>query len=674
MRTLQSSRILAWVLASVLLPACGSSNDEAQAPVAPATIDDDLPSACSPLRFAGVCAFPFPNALDTRADATTPTGVRLALQSDALPKDVVKGRPLATDRYNLADGFSPATPILAYFPERIDPESLPFILNPDTSLSPSSATVVVDMETKELVAHFAEVDAKAEEGEKQAVLIRPLKRLEAGRRYAVAITRSIRTLEGTVPASPPLWASIVNGTPPSDDERAQAQAARMPEILAALAAAGVQKEDLVLAWDFVTASDQFITRNLLTMREKALEALGENGIGYTIEKVEERPTEFVLRRIVGTFKSPRFLTQTDPSVAEATLELDENGVPKYFGDTYDVPFALIIPESAKEGPLPLMIFGHGLFGSGVDYTTYDRVQNVANKYGWIVAATDWTGLSKWELPGEGQSAAAVSAITDLNNIPYVTDRLQQAIINAIALTRTARGILADDPYLTLSGEEGDTSLLDRDKPIGYFGISLGGIMGTTFMAYSPDIPRGVTNVAGSTWSLMFQRSSNWPLFELAAGSSYPDLLDQQMLLALAQAHFDFTDPINVAPHILKGTLPNTPAKQILQQMSVADSQVPNVSSEILARTMGLDLLSDSPREIWGMTPKDAPLDSAFSVWDLTARAPSIPEDTNATPKENGVHSTLSALPELQEQADHFLRTGKVISTCDGTCVFDVELD
>lgn len=671
MRIVQSSRILAWVLASALLPACGSTTDEAQAPVA--NIDDDLPSACSPLRFAGVCAFPFPNALDTRPDTSSATGVRLALQSDALPKDALKGTPLGTDRYNLADGFSPATPILVYFPERIDPESLPFILSPDTSLSPSSATVLVDMQTKELVAHFAEVDAKAEEDEKQAVLIRPLKRLEAGRRYAVAITRSIRTLEGNVPASPPLWASIVNGTPPSD-ERAQAQAARMPEILDALAAVGVQKDDLVLAWDFITASDEHITRNLLSMREKALEVLGENGIGYSITKIEENPSEHVIRRIVGTFKAPRFLTQTDPSVAAATLELDENGLPKFFGDSYDVPFSLIIPESAKEGPLPLMIFGHGLFGSGVDYMTYDRIHTVANKYGWVVAATDWTGLSKWELPGEGQSAAAVAAITDLNNVPYVTDRLQQAIINTIALTRTARGILADDPMLTLSGEEGEASVIDREKPIGYFGISLGGIMGTTFMAYSPDIPRGVTNVAGSTWSLMFQRSSNWPLFDIAAGSSYPDPLDQQMLLALAQAHFDFTDPINVAPHILKGTLPGSPAKQILQQMSVADSQVPNVSSEILARTMGLDLLSDSPLEIWGMTPKDAPLESAFGVWDLTARAESIPPNTNATPKENGVHSTLSALPELQDQTDHFLRTGEILSTCNGKCVFDVELD
>lgn len=414
MRIVSTSRILAWVLAGALLPACGSTDDSSLS-LEPAFIDDELPSSCSPLRFAGACSLPFPNAIDTRPDESSPTGIRLALQSEALPKEAASGKAIGTDRYNLADGFSPATPILAYFPEAIDPQSLPFLLNPETSLSPDSATVILDMETKELVAHFAEVDEKVEEGERQALLIRPLKRLEAGRRYAVAITRSIRTLEGTVPTSPPLWSSIVNGT--ASDDRAKAQAERMPEILAALASAGIQKDDLVLAWDFVTASDQHITGNLLRMRELALPEIGDEGIGYEIEKIEEKPSEHVLRRIVGTYQVPRFLSQTDASVAEATLDLDDDGLPQWFGDTYDVPFSLIIPESAAEGPLPLMIFGHGLFGSGVDYMRMERIQEVANKYRWVVAATDWTGLSKWELPGDGTSAAAVAAISDLNNLP-----------------------------------------------------------------------------------------------------------------------------------------------------------------------------------------------------------------------------------------------------------------
>lgn len=676
MRTFSFSRTTAWILASMLLVACGSSSDDAEGPGSsnpPATIDDDLPSACSPLRFEGACALPFPNAIDMREDSSSPTGFRLALESDALPVEAVHDTPLGTERFNRADGFSPATPILTYFPERIDPASLPFILDPETSLSPTSATVVIDMETRELVAHFSEVDQKVKsEDARQALMIRPLVRLKTGHRYAVAITRSIRTTAGTVPASPPLWASIVNGTP-SEDARVKAQAARMPEILTALASAGVEKDNLVLAWDFVTASDKFITGNLLAMREQALEQLGDDGIGYEIAVVEENPSDDVLRRITGTYKVPRFLSQTDKSVAEASLDFDEKGLPKWRGDNYDVPFSLIIPKSASEKALPLMVFGHGLFGSGVDYMREKRIESVANKYGWIVVATDWTGLSKWELPGDGASAAAAEAIADLNHLSYVTDRLQQAVINAIGLTRTARGKLADDVTMTVSGEEGGTPVLAKNEPVGYFGISLGGIMGTTFMGYSPDVMNGVTNVAGSTWSLMFQRSSNWSYFDIVVGGTYPDALDQQVLLALAQMQFDFTDPINVAPHVVNDPLPGTPKKRILQQMSVADAQVPNVSSEILARTMGLKLLSDSPIPVWNMPPTDGPLTSAFGVWDLTAKAPSVPKADNSTPQENQVHAAASGLEELQEQTDHFLRTGEIVSKCDGTCVFDVDL-
>lgn len=662
---------MAALMTSALLAGCGSSSADSEVELPPPSLDDGLPAACSPLRFAGTCALPFPNAIDTRPDPASPTGLRLALQGEALPIQATQGALIDPERYNRADGFSPATPILAYFPERIDPESLPLVLDPGSSLSPSSATVLVDMESGKLVAHFAEVDQTAKEDwERQGLMIRPLQRLEGGRRYAVAITRSIRTIDGDIPESPPLFASILDGNI-GGDPRAEAQAARMPEILEALESAGIQRDDLVLAWDFITASDEHITRNLLSMREQALPEIGENGIGYEILSEQPDLNDDILLRIVGTFEAPRFISQPDLSVPEASFEFDDSGLPKWRGDTYSVPFSLIVPRAAAERPLPLMVFGHGLFGSGVDYMRFSEIQSVAQKYGWIIVATDWSGLSKWELPADGGSGAAVKAVSDLNNLPFITDRLQQSVINTIALTRTARGILADDAKL----KAGDgTPYIAKEEPVGYFGISLGGIMGTTFMAYSPDIMRGVTNVAGSTWSLMFQRSSNWNLFEIIVGSAYPEALDQQLLLALAQSQFDFTDPINVAPFVVNQPLPDTPKKQILQQMSVLDAQVPNISSEILARTMGLPLLSDSPLEIWGMPPTEGPLESAFTVWDLTPQAPSVPRPDNSTPKENHVHAALSGLEELQTQTDHFLRQGEVISTCDGPCSFDVKLD
>ena len=192
-------------------------------------------------------------------------------------------------------------------------------------------------------------------------------------------------------------------------------------------------------------------------------------------------------------------------------------------------------------------------------------------------------------------------------------------------------------------------------------------MGGSLMAYDCDVPRGALNVAGSTWSLLFQRSSDWSQFALLIGGSYPAPFDQQVLLALAQSQFDFTDPINAAGHWFQSPLAGCPKKHILQQMVIGDAQVPNVSSEILARTGGLGLLDDSPIAVFGMTPAAPPLDDALTIWDMHASP--LPPDTNVgLHADNGVHGALiEMVPEAQHQVAQFLKTGQIVSTCSGTC-------
>ena len=57
----------------------------------------------------------------------------------------------------------------------------------------------------------------------------------------------------------------------------------------ALADAGYARADLVLAWDFVTASDAFMTRDLTKMRDDAIVAIGEDGAGLSFETTEVDP-------------------------------------------------------------------------------------------------------------------------------------------------------------------------------------------------------------------------------------------------------------------------------------------------------------------------------------------------------------------------------------------------
>jgi hypothetical protein len=166
---------------------------------------------------------------------------------------------------------------------------------------------------------------------------------------------------------------------------------------------------------------------------------------------------------------------------------------------------------------------------------------------------------------------------------------------------------------------------------------------------------------------MFQRSSDWPRFKLLIAGAYPDYVDQQVLLALLQMRFDFSDPATVAPHTILDPLPGVPKKQILVQMSRNDSQVPNLATYEISRTEGLQLLAPSVvGDLFGLPQTNGPLPSALTVWD--SKLQPFPPLTNATPeKDNGAHGAIRKLKTAQDQIDHFFSAGEVISTCDGPC-------
>jgi len=645
-------------------PACGSADAAPAAPVQSSELlDDGLPPSCNPLRSKGQCLLPFPSSVYLNADPATETGLRLALPSEALPiaQQGTSG-PFDTTRVNLADGFSPSTPILAWFPEWLDAASLSPVTDPARSLSPQSATVLVDMESGELVAHFSELDVYARfEDQKQAVMIHPMARLRAGHRYAVGITDAIRTLDGKTPARPPRFRSLLEGEPQTD-AMAQKQAQRMPEIAAALKKAGVEPGHLLLAWDFVTASDTFLAKPLLSMRDSALAAVGADGAGITVTSVEEALNDKVLRRVRGTFQAPRFLSSVDTKVAETKLVLAADGTPQMQG-LYDAPFTAIIPACAKDkAPVPIMIFGHGFLGTAEDTlggAAGSGIQELIQAKCYVAVATDWIGMSKAE-GVEGTNLAALYALQDLNHMVWVTDRLQQAVASTIVLARTARGVMAKDAAFALQG----VPLLDSQQ-LYFYGQSLGAILGGAFMAFSPDVARGALNVAGGQWSLQMQRSMNWALFRVPIDSSYRDPLDQQILIALAQTQFDFTDSVNASVHWVSSPLAGTPAKRILMQMSVGDPSVPNLATEVVARTAGFSIVGPTDVQPWGLSVVDAPQPSGLTTWN--PKLEPAPPLTNAIPINNGAHDAIQALPALWEQVDHFLRNGEIISTCDGPC-------
>lgn len=615
---------------------------------------------CNPLGLADTCVFPFPSAFYEREDTAAMSGVRLALVPESLPTSrgqftMLPDDPIDVAPYNRIDGFSPSTPLLAAFAERIDPATLIAPDRMDQSVSAMGSTAIVDMETHERIAHFSEVDVNVRDGERQLVILRPAVRLRPGRRYAVAITRAVRAVGGAVPTVPAGFRAILDGRTASDPRLARL-APRYDAIFTQLQMAGIQRDNLLLAWDFVTASEQYLTQPVRQMRDTALSMVGADGMSVTIGMVEENFNTNILRRVRGTFRVPLFLTGERPG---ATMQRGMDGAPSTTR-MYDVPFVAMIPRSAMtRGPLPLILFGHGLLGSGVgelgearDTTNY--MQRFLNDRGFVAVATNWIGLSS-----EDQEAAVI-ALSNINRFPSIADRLQQSLVNAMVLYRTARGQFGGQTAFQVNG----MPAFDRTKAY-YYGISLGGIMGTSFMGYSTECDRGVLNVAGGNWALLLQRSSNFSAYSIGL-ADYPDPADRQVLFVLLQSLFDPSDGVNVAPHMLADRLPMVPEKHVLFQMAVGDAQVSNLASEMVVRSMRLPMLTPTPRHTFGIPEMTGPLDAAFTVWDEHPMP--APDLTNRPAMNNNTHGSIRDLMALKEQIGRFLTpTGRVEHTCDGPC-------
>jgi hypothetical protein len=624
------------VLVLVATAACADGGGTAPA-VAP---------ECNPLGGEG-CLLPWPSLAYLRADAASPTGLRLDLPVAAMPvnSDGVPIDPAPLDaRW---DGFSPTGPLLAMFPDGVSPAGLPSFKTPDDSLAPGSPIVLLDLDRGERAPFFAEIDQNIADAPHRALVIRPLARLREKTHYAVAIRNTVVDAAGAPLPISPGFAALRDGRP-FDHPRFAALAARAPEMFAKLAAAGIAKSELVLAWDFVTASDAMLRRDLTAMRDAALAAIGIHGagLGATPFTATARPgSPPGTTRLIGTYKSPNFLTNGEAN--DSLLARDDIGAPQLHG-LRDASFAAIIPACVASQPLPrpTLIFGHGLFGSSAG-TLDDRfVQQLAEDHCLVVLAGDFIGLTS------NQVAAAAVAVTDLNRGPTITEKLAQSVIDFMALESLARGPMATAPQFRLGGTAGGAPVIDPAR-VFYVGGSLGGIMGNVIMAYDPYLMRGVLAVPGGAWSMLFERSNAWTLLEGIVQSAYKDPAVYQINVALFGMAFEPYDPITTAAHVIKDPLFGNPAKQILMWYSIGDCLVSNITTELTARTMGISMLGPSVKSPWQLAPQPGALDSGIVVFD-DHPAP-LPPDTNVPPAtDNGTHAGINRKPAALRMVQRFL--------------------
>ena len=607
---------------------------------------------CDPL-VPEYCGFPFPSNVYTIEDASTPTGRRVRFGEEML-------RGNDSTPWDYSDGFSPGTPIMTQLAGATGDE-LGGSVDIEQSLDPSSPTMLLDAETGELVAHFAEIDAQARTAEERATMIRPAVRLRDDARYIVAF-RSLTNEEDVVIEASPEFAALRDGTP-SDEESVEARRDLYEDIFAKIEAKGWSRDEIQIAWDFNTASDENNTQWLLHMRDTAFALIEQDGgFKYTIETLERDTDEGAIDptniafRIFGTFKVPLFMTTEEPG---SLLLLDENEMPMVneAQPWTEVPFEVLIPQSATEegSPAPIIEYGHGLFGEKEQIQS-SHFRSFMNEYNYIFVGTDLQGMSGPDVDAviEALGSGKFSAVQTM------WDRLHQGFLNHLVLLRMMKTAFSQDPMV---GQyvKGDEAY--------YHGISQGGIMGSVILATTSDVDRGALGVMGMPYSLLVFRSVDFDQFLTLIRLFYPDRRTNQLLLGMGQMPWDRVEPMGWAHHVTENTVGGVNAKEVLMRAAIADHQVTTLGAHILARTLKAPLLDSGLQEegirydIWDLDVVDSTESGSFYI-ELDFGLPGEPDCNVPMPLCNDPHERPRRLQSSRIQLDEFLQDGTATNHCE----------
>lgn len=652
------------LLASLTVAACadvGSTSGEPDSTVYNAD--------CDPILGQGPnlpCAMPWPSNLYLQPDGSTQTGYALRFSPQALPSNN-QGRPVRPEIFAHLDGYGPSTQILAMIPN-VDLRDLATEDHLDRSLAADAAIVLLEDQRGKLrrVPYFVELDGYEGDAGLQTLFVRPAEILKEATRYVVAF-RGLRDTAGKPITAARPFARLRDGDT-ADIPVLAARQARFDRVFETLASQGIDKRSLVVAWDFVTASNTALHGDLLSMRDQALTLQGPTGAPLVVDEVVEfapmpdrtgRPVDAdIAVEVRGHFTVPDFLTDwSTAGFAGSHIRRDDRGKPQAQGSR-NPPFWVRIPHSATDGkstPHGLVLYGHGLLGSGTQVRGGFNGR-IANRKNLIFFSADLTGMAS------DDQASVIQILAEVSRFPHLADRLQQGLVEWVLLARGMRERLEGLPTLAKYKIK-----VNRDE-LFYSGISQGGIFGASFVALSPDVERGHLGVPGNNYSFLLQRSTDFTGFGAVLGGAYPSTRDQAVVLSAIQLLWDASDPVTHYRHLSVEPYPGKRPSQVLLGPARGDYQVSVLSNEILSRSgVGVATMAhyDDERPVPLVTEQPYPHSgSGIVLWHFGNPWPAIgnhpPPD-----KDDDPHELPRRRDPHNDQMVHFFRTGQIIDVCAG---------
>jgi hypothetical protein len=391
--------------------------------------------------------------------------------------------------------------------------------------------------------------------------------------------------------------------------------------LRAAAGAGVSAAAVALAISFPT---QPIEDDLLAIRD-LFDAMGDDDFRVVLQDPDPQDDLPIGVFGPGQFDDCAGAGATLPIVVSGLLPTrdfrGEDGIfdPRKIDGTappeiVPVRFLLAVPDSPP--PHRVVILQHGFAGSDC----------------FVLSLAE-------ELGRDDLAVIGISAVSHgrrgnffdlLNDTPLmVRDIFRQTHADQMALVR------AIEAGIDWNGD-GTPDLDPHD--IGYLGVSLGGILGSTFIAVEDAVQAAVLNVTGGRVAFLGENPGTRDIYaaayaqraQLEVGTPEFETFLRR-LLALGQQALDPADGLNFARRWRIDPLPGSAPRRVLMQEGIGDALVSNESTEELAAAGGV------PAEVALTSP-----DGVSALWRFDGP---------------GGHGILSSRADVRAQATVFLASG-----------------
>lgn len=535
------------------------------------------------------CALPWPSSAFVRSDASTATGLRLALDPEALPGE----DPSTLD---LADGFSRVSPLVAGFPMPLEVESGAvgselavrlFVAQPDHPQYGQSVPL--------------RLDAYPHRGE-TLLFGYPTRPLDANTDYVVVVLDDLRAADGASLETPrAVHVALEEKAPATSEEEAiRAYHAPTRDLLEAV---GVDFGRVLRVWDFTTRSEEDPRRWLVAMRQAGLDALARGEVDVVVDEVRAASFEsgalIVRGRLLGV---PAF-------AGEEGFALDDAGMPVAQGTT-ETPFRFTVP--AGSGDYGVVVHAHGTGGSWLNGHFDAEVTELGfARLG--VHVRGWNGDENLELFG--------NMVPVLRGAEASTAGLLQSIVEACVLiaamddgplaTTLSADSLGDAPN-PAAGRRPDPSLL------AFTGISMGASSGATLVAAEERLPYAALLVPGAAWTNMVWRSVAFELVLTLNRARIPNELDMMIALAASQSLWDPMDAASWGEPLREGHL-------LMLAQSMGDQLMPAAGTHMLAAATGARQLGAVLGPVPDVEPATGPITTGAALTQYRSAGTSVGE-------------------------------------------------